>query len=216
MQPDILLWDMDGTLFNTYPPIRQAVSTAFAVHGVQVDPVRVAHLLADTFDNCITTLAAEHGLDPAAISATYHEYAVLIRPETQPPFPGVVELCLRIIREGGGNLIYTHRGRASLDRFLTLYGMTRLFRDTLTTDEGVPRKPDPTGFLTLIARNQLDPARVLAVGDRDLDIQAGINAGIKTCLFAPEEFPGEVPALDSGADYIVRTYAELEALLCDA
>ncbi len=216
MRPDILLWDMDGTLFNTYPPIRQAVSAAFAVHGIQVDPVRVAQLLADTFDSCIITLAEENGLDPKAVRTTYSEYAVLIRPETQPPFPGVVELCLRVIREGGCNLIYTHRERASLDRFLTLYDMTRLFRDTLTIDEDMPRKPDPTGFLTLLERNRLDPARVMAVGDRDLDIQAGINAGIMTCFFAPEDFPGGVPGLESGADYVVHSYAELEKLLFGA
>lgn len=216
MQPDILLWDMDGTLFNTYPPIRQAVSASFAAHGIQVDPVRVAQLLADTFDSCIITLAEENGIDPRIVRTTYHEYAVLIRPETQPPFPGVVELCLRIIREGGCNLIYTHRERASLDRFLALYDMTRLFRDTLTTDEGVPRKPDPAGFLMLLERNRLDPARVMAVGDRDLDIQAGISAGIRTCLFAPEDFPGGVPEPESGADYVVRSYAELEALLFEA
>ena len=213
MHSDILLWDLDGTLFNTYPPIRQAVSAAFAAHGIQVDPVRVAQLLADTFDHCILTLAEEHAIDPALIYASHHEYAVLIRPETQPPFPGVVELCLRTKRAEGCNLICTHRRRADVDRFLALYDMQRLFLDTLAIDEGMPRKPDPTGFRLLIERNRLDPAGLLAMGDRGLDIQAGKNAGVRTCFFADETFPGGAPMPETEPDFVVRSYAELDRLL---
>lgn len=213
MHFETLLWDMDGTLFNTYPPIRQAVIAAFADHNIQVDPVQVAQLLADTFDVCVTTLAAEHGVEPQKIITTYYEYQVLIRPETQPPFPGVAELCLQVIREGGCNLIFTHRKRASLDRFLALYSMGNLFKDTLTVDEGIPRKPDPTGYLTLLERNRVDPAGVLVIGDRDLDILAGVNAGLKTCFFAEADFPGGVSLPATEPDYVVHAYEELDTLL---
>lgn len=213
MHFETLLWDMDGTLFDTYPPIRQAVIAAFAAHNIQVDPVRVAQLLADTFDTCVETLAAEHHVNPQTIISTYYEYNILIRPETQPPFPGVTELCLQVNRAGGRNLIFTHRERVSLDQFLALYGMEGLFLDTLTADEGIPRKPDPTGYLTLLERNQIDPAGVLVIGDRDLDILAGVNAGLKTCFFANAEFPGGVPLPATQPDHMIHTYAELGPLL---
>ncbi|GAB4573211.1 MAG: HAD family hydrolase [Anaerolineae bacterium] len=210
---DALLWDMDGTLFNTYPPIRQAVINAFADLGIAVDPIRVARLLTDTFDDCVQTLSAEYEVDPQQVTAAYHEYAVMIRPETQPPFPGVSAVCRRMIQAGGRNLIFTHRERESLDYFLQLYNMAHLFADTLTADDGYPRKPDPTGFQTLLARNKLQPERVLAIGDRDLDIQAGIAAGTRTCYFAAPDFPGGITLPAIQPDWIVHSYAELAALL---
>jgi phosphoglycolate phosphatase-like HAD superfamily hydrolase len=215
MRFSALLWDMDGTLFDTYPAIRKAVLDTFAASGVAVDPVEVARLLAVTFDHCLQVLSARHNLDADALSARYHRRSAQINPAEQPPFPGALSLCRRTIAAGGVNLIFTHRGRESLDRFLAHYAMTDLFADTMTGDEGCPRKPDPAGFLTLAARNRIVAADVLTIGDRDLDIQAGIAAGMKTAYFAPEGFPGGQPPLAATPDYTVTTYAELEAILFD-
>ncbi len=213
MRFSALLWDMDGTLFDTYPPLRQALIEVFREAGVTVSTERAARLLAVTFDHALETLAAEYGLDPAPLKDAYYDRAAHIPPETQPPFPGVTALCRRVAAAGGRNLIFTHRGRESLDRFLTLYGMADLFSATLTVDQGYPRKPDPTGFLTLITQSGLTPADALAVGDRDLDIEAGIAAGIATCCFAPADFPGGAPPPAARPDYTIASYAELENLL---
>jgi phosphoglycolate phosphatase-like HAD superfamily hydrolase len=202
-----LLWDMDGTLFDTYPPIRRAVIAAFAANGVRVDPARVADLLAVTFEDCVTTLAAEHNADLAAVKAHYFAHQPNISLTEQPPFPGVIDVCRHVVAAGGRNLIYTHRERESLDHFLAHYGMADLFADTLTQDEGMPRKPDPTGFNTILDRSAIPRSEVLAVGDRDLDILAGIRAGIATCLY------DAAPSPDAPPDYVVNTYAELDALL---
>ncbi|NPV65833.1 MAG: HAD-IA family hydrolase [Anaerolineae bacterium] len=217
MRFSALIWDMDGTLFDTYPAIRAGVVAAFAEHGVTVDAQRVARLLAVTFNDCLETLAAEHSLDPAVIQATYARLRPEgVPPELCPPFPGVIDLCHRMIAAGGCNLIFTHRERASLDRFLTYHGMTALFADTLTVDEGGARKPDPGGFLTLLTRNGISPEQALAIGDRDLDIEAGQRAGIKTCYFASPEFPGGPLPPAVVPDYTISSYAELAAILFTA
>lgn len=214
MRFSALIWDMDGTLFDTYPAIRAGVIAAFAEHGVAVDARRVARLLAVTFNDCVEVLAAEHGLDPETV---YTAYARLrpegALPELCPPFPGVVDVCRRVVAAGGRNLIFTHRDRASLDRFLAHYEMAALFADTLTADEGGARKPDPGGFLTLLARNGLQPAQALAIGDRDLDVEAGRRAGMATCYFAPPDFPGGPLPPASAPDYTISTYGDLAAIL---
>ncbi len=214
MRFSALIWDMDGTLFDTYPAIRAGVVAAFAEHGVTVDALRVASLLAITFNDCVDILAAEHGLEPAAIQATYAR----LRPEGVPPalcppFPGVVEICRRMVEAGGKNLIFTHRDRDSLDRFLAHYEMSALFADTLTAEEGGTRKPDPAGFLALLARNNVPPERALAIGDRDLDIEAGQRAGMRTCYFAPPDFPGGPLPPAITPDYTISSYDELLTIL---
>jgi phosphoglycolate phosphatase-like HAD superfamily hydrolase len=213
MRFSTLLWDMDGTLFDTYPAIRQAIIDIFATHGVTLDPIEVARLLASTFDDCVTILSARHHLDADVIRTQYHAHPGPFNPGEQPPFPGVVDLCQRVIAAGGANLIFTHRGRKSLDDFLALYAMNALFADTLTADEGFPRKPDPTAFLAILARNGIAAKDTLAIGDRDLDIQAGNAAGMQTCFFSPPTFPGGAPLPEATPDYTIATYAELEILL---
>ncbi len=202
-----LLWDMDGTLFDTYPGINRAVVDAFAEFGAAVDRAVVAELLTETVGYCIEVLAARYGVDEPAVFDAYLRRAQAMPEVTHPPFPGALRICRRLIAAGGANYIFTHRNRVSLDRFLAVHGMADLFADTLTLDQGYPRKPDPGGFLAIIARNKLPKAEVLAVGDRDLDIQAGIGAGIRTCLYRT------VPSPDARPDYVIQDYAELEELL---
>ena len=204
-----LLWDMDGTLFDTYPGISRAVIEAFADLGVPVDPAEVSALLTETLGHCVKTLAARHNLDVAAVMTAYTRRWAAVPLDILPPFPGVVRVCRRVIAAGGANYIFTHRGRESLDQFLALYEMADLFADTAALDEGHPRKPDPGGFLAVIERNHLPKDQVLTIGDRDLDILAGRAAGIKTCLYAA------APSPDAPPDYVIADYAELEALLFD-
>ena len=150
-----LIWDMDGTLFDTYPPLGQVVVDTFAAQGVTVSAAEALDLMTVTLGHCIDTLALRHGLDPARTMDAYLARAVQVPVATQPPFPGVERVLRRVVAAGGGNFIFTHRGRASLDGFLTHFHMADLFADTLTQDEGYARKPDPAGFLAIIVRNGL-------------------------------------------------------------
>ncbi len=204
-----LLWDMDGTLFDTYPATNVAVVEAFSAAGVDVDPEEVARLLTDALVVCIQTLSERHGLDPQTMMARVQAIASQVPLDDRPPFPGVREVCQRMIAAGGQNLIFTHRDRASLDDFLTHFEMNDLFLDTVAIDQdgGYPRKPDPTGFLTVITRHYLPLKEVLVIGDRSLDIEAGMRAGVATGLF------GAQPSDDIKPDFVIQSYAELEAIL---
>ena len=43
---------------------------------------------------------------------------------------------------------------------------------------GVPTKPDPAGLFDLMENLHADPAQTLFVGDSDVDIRTGHNAGL--------------------------------------
>ena len=202
-----LIWDVDGTLFDTYPAFARALTAALADFGVRAAPGEIAPLLYESLGGATETLAARHGLDAEAVDASFgqHYRRALLR--DQRPFPGVVDVCTAVLDSGGANYIVTHRGRASLERLLAAYGMDALFTEAICHDDGYPRKPDPAAFLALLARYDLDAGAVLAVGDRALDIQAAQAAGVRACLFGPEPLPDLQP------DYHIRAYPELHAIL---
>ena len=207
MRFDYLLWDFDGTLFDTYPALVRAIEQALAEWGVSVPAARIRALLATTLADTIDALSAEFELERAAFSARVEHYRARTTPAERPPFPGVIALCERFKAAGGANLLFTHRDRPTLDALLAWHQTDHLFLDILTTEDGYPRKPDPAGFCALIERNAVPRDRALAVGDRDLDVQAGKAAGVATCLYDAAPSPGVEP------DFCVASWDELAALL---
>jgi HAD superfamily hydrolase (TIGR01509 family) len=202
-----LLWDFDGTLFDTYPPLVQAIERALADLGIAEPREEIERLLGITLADCVSTLAEQHGLDAAEFEARIDDYYRQTLPQDMPPFPGAIQVCERLIAAGGRNYIFTHRTRPSLYRLLNAYGVAELFADCLTVEDGYPRKPDPAGFIALLEKHALPRDEVLAVGDRDLDIAAGQGAGVRTCLFSAQPSPGVEP------DFQISALVELRGIL---
>jgi HAD superfamily hydrolase (TIGR01509 family) len=202
-----LLWDFDGTLFDTYPPLVRAIERALAEFEISEPRGVITSLLDDTLSACVSTLVEKHGLDAAAFEAQIDYYWGQTTPRDNPPFPGVIHVCERFLAAGGRNYIVTHRGRESMMGLLEWYKVTGLFADCLTRDDGYPRKPDPASFQAMIEKHGLPRAEVLVIGDRRLDILAGQAAGLHTCLFSAQPMPDLKP------DYVIAAYDELGALL---
>jgi phosphoglycolate phosphatase-like HAD superfamily hydrolase len=201
-----LIWDVDGTLLDTYPAFATAVALALGEIDVTVSPDRILSLCKRSLNHCVVTLADEFQADADDILAGFQRHYAAIPAQEQPPFPGVIEICGYIRSIGGSNLIVTHRGGRSLEMLLTAHRMGGYFADRLTADDGYPRKPDPSSFEAMISRQHLKREDVLAIGDRDIDVLAGHAAGVRTCLFRTA--PVEV-----APDYSITDYAELYRLL---
>ena len=71
-----------------------------------------------------------------------------------------------------------------------------------------PRKPAPDALLYLMEKNHMNPAETLMVGDRDIDIDAGHNAGTAGCLYDYEDF-----YTDAKADHFVKKLSEMKAFM---
>jgi len=202
-----IIWDLDGTLFDTYPPLITSIERALDELGVTVPRAELARLLGDTVAACMDEIAARHSLDPLDFEVRVAYYQRQVTERDQPPFDGAICLCERFLKAGGQNLIFTHRSRESAVRLLDWYRVEGLFAECLTAEDGYARKPDPAGFNALIERHNLPRERVLAVGDRTLDIAAGRRAGISTCLFRGEPDPARPP------DFVIIAFDELRSIL---
>lgn len=178
-----LIWDVDGTLFDTYPAFTLAFSKALIELQVMTPLDKIGRLAKISLGHCAQTLATEYGLQVEAVEESFERHYSLIPPENQKPFPGVREVCQRIASRQGLNLIVTHRRLASTKRLLEVHGLSDLFEQIVSATEGYPIKPDPAMFRMLIEEYGLEPAETLAIGDREIDVQAGAAAGCLTALF---------------------------------
>ena len=79
--------------------------------------------------------------------------------------------------------------------------------------EGVPVKPDPAGIHGVMKALGADPVETLFVGDSNVDIRTGHNAGTKTCGVTWGYRPR---ASLEEAEFLADTVAELEAVILEA
>jgi HAD superfamily hydrolase (TIGR01509 family) len=201
-----IIWDVDGTLFDTYPAIAGAFRAALNELGADAGLNRIETLAKESLGLCASTLAAEHQLKEEDLDRAFAAQYDAVKYEDQPPFPGVIALCEYVRPVGGKNVIVTHRGREGTDGLLAAHDMAGFFSGCITREDGYPRKPDPSLFAAALTVFGLKPEETLTVGDREIDVQAGRAAGIFSCLFASR-------AGETAADLVVRDFSELNRFL---
>ena len=69
------------------------------------------------------------------------------------------------------------------------------------------RKPSPEGIEYLLGKYKLPVRECLMIGDRELDVLAGKNAGVDACLFTLEK------DVVSAADYVVDVIDKLNEIV---
>ena len=178
-----IIWDVDGTLFDTYPAIARAFQLALNDLGKDTPLVWIEGLAKISLSHCVTTLANQCQLNEKDIGQLFGEYYDRTPPQEQSPFPGVITVCEYICSLGGINVIVTHRGHEGTNELLAANKMTHYFTGCLARDDGYPKKPHPAAFEAMLKTHNLRHEETMAVGDRDIDVRAGQAVGIFTCLF---------------------------------
>ncbi|WP_409289149.1 HAD-IA family hydrolase [Peribacillus sp. SCS-37] len=176
-----ILWDFDGTLFDTYPAYTNVIKQ---VLGETADEKHILAQLKISFSHAIQSLqlSKEDIIEMKRLNK-------LISPHDMKPFEGVEN----ILKLADKNVIMTHKSRAGVTAILQHYGWERYFADMVTIDDGYPRKPDSASYAYLHRKHHID----LVIGDRLLDILPAKELGIKACLFQNEE---------GAADYYLTHY----------
>ena len=199
-----VLWDLDGTLLDTYPATDAALSAALASLGAAVALEEVRPLTRRTLAHAVEVQARRWALPEDTIWTAYEREYQRTGHEAAPALPGALE-AMGAVRAGGGlNLLATHRDREGAIWRLKAAGLWDSLDDLLSVSDGYPRKPEPALFRALLERWHLNPAEVLVVGDRVLDVDAGHAAGCPAALLLT---PGV--ELGSGAEVVLASLFEL-------
>ncbi|HDR6316462.1 phosphoglycolate phosphatase [Bacillus cereus] len=185
-----ILWDFDGTLFDTYPVYTKILSQ---VLGKEISEEEIYTKLKVSFS---------HAIDYYKISKKQlSEIDVLeshIMIEDIKPFKEVEE----VLKFADKNVIMTHKDRAGVLSILNHYGWEKYFVDMVTIDDGFPRKPNALSYDYLHKKHNID----LAIGDRELDLLPAKELGISTCMFQ-----GNCDV----ADYSLSHYSEFFNVVID-
>ncbi|MGX1265113.1 HAD superfamily hydrolase (TIGR01509 family) [Rossellomorea marisflavi] len=199
-----IMWDFDGTLFDTYPVMADSFRVTLEKNGISEPLEEIMGLMRISMSTAIEHYQGLHRFDEAFLN-DYHAERKL-RELDAKPFEGIAHLCAQIHKTGRHNYLYTHRGESAVSMLKT-FGLAEYFTDFITEEHGFERKPSPDAILHLLSKHAIAPKKAIMIGDRDLDIMAGKNAGIDACLFTDK------PVSDSQADYIIHEIHELGPIL---
>ncbi|MFL0800565.1 MAG: HAD-IA family hydrolase [Agarilytica sp.] len=182
-----IIWDFDGTLFDTYSAIAEAFQKTLSHDfGIRKSVSDIYALCKIDTKHCTAVLAQEYDIDERTILHSVRSNYDQMSDAAQEPFPYVRDICETINKNGGKNFIITHRDRHSLMKHIEQHNFEGIFTEIITRDDPFPEKPSPESFSYLIQKHQLNQDSTIGVGDRDIDILAANAAGIGSVFFCAD------------------------------
>ena len=180
-----VIWDLDGTLFDSYDVIVSSIYQTFHENGITLTKEEIHHhVICFSVDSLFSQYAKHYQLDVDLLKQRYSQISKGKYLNIKIMQHGR-EVLDTLSKQGVENYIFTHRGWTTIP-VLDHLGLTSFFQEIITSQHGFARKPNPEGLRYLLDRFQLDPVHTYYVGDRMLDMECAQNAGIPGILYLPE------------------------------
>lgn len=202
------IWDFDGTLFDTYPYICAALTEALRGYGFDADRTEMMYHMLETIGNANDFFADRFGIDRRELAGKVSDIRKQ-RGLRAEPFDGAKEALISVIEHGGHNYMFSHSSKSTVCEYFDRYGMTELFDEIVTChDNGFAYKPSPDAIIYLKNAYHMDALKTVMIGDRELDLASGRNAGVLTC-----HIPCDIAPQILNADFKVKTLREIPDVL---
>jgi len=200
-----IIWDYDGTLFDSYPVVVDAFNETLAKYGIIEDVNEIYSHMKITLSHANEHYKKKYKLDDAFFEQ-YKNLRTFSDREKTKPFSGATELCQAIYKSGGKNYLYTHRNDTAVES-IEKYGMANYFTEFITSRQNFAPKPNPNAILYLLGKYNISRDKAIMIGDRDMDILSGKNAGIYACYLSDGN------EICEAADYNASNFSELFEIL---
>ncbi len=212
-----LVFDLDGTLIDSYPDIAGAANELLASHGLPViDPLVFRRRIGNGMYLMLRE-ALEAGLGP--LSETDYErereafralYMKRLTVETRV-FPGVSATLDRLAGAGFTLSICTNKARVAALPLAEHFDLQLPMDHIICGDSVAVMKPDPMGLHYIAEQTGIAPEATLMIGDSVTDCNAARNAGCAMALMTYGYRRHEVEELDF--DHRCEQFPDLLPLL---
>jgi len=189
MQKIAFIWDLDGTLLDSYEAILSGIEETFGQFAIPYDKEKVREfILRYSVQDLLEQVAEERKLDAEVLNqvraqslAEKNAQVVLL--------PGAREVLAWAEEAGIQQFVYTHKGDNAFTILRDL-GLEWYFKEILTSQSGFTRKPNPEAANYLLDKYELDSENTYYIGDRTLDVEFAQNSGIQSINFLESPYDG--------------------------
>lgn len=199
------IWDLDGTLFDSYGAIVSSLVDVARACGAADTPEEILKAVKlGSVSGYLRDLSAGSGKSTEELYQVYRTVSHAKDGEITL-IPGAAETLKTLQEQGAKHFVYTHRGTTT-EPLLERLGIKAYFTEIITSQSGFRPKPSGEGVTYLMGKYGLEKPETAYVGDRTLDVLCAKDAGVQAILYLPE---GSCVEPTGKEDRIVRKLTEL-------
>ena len=189
MQKTAFIWDLDGTLLDSYEAILSGIEETYAQFSIPYDKEKVREfILKYSVQDLLVQVAEERDLDVEVLNQVRAQ-SLAEKNAQVVLMPGAREVLTWADEAGILQFVYTHKGDNAFTILRNL-GLECYFTEILTNQSGFARKPSPEVATHLLDKYELDPRTTYYIGDRTLDVEFAQNSGIQSINFLESSYEG--------------------------
>lgn len=182
MKKRAFIWDLDGTLLDSYEAILAGLEETFSQFKIPYDKEKVrSYILKYSVQDLLQEVAEEKNLDLTELNQARAQ-SLAEKNAQVVLMPGAREVLAWAYKAGIQQFVYTHKGENAF-AILGDLDLLQYFTEILTNQSGFARKPNPEAAVYLLEKYDLDPEETYYIGDRTLDIEFAQNSGIQSINF---------------------------------
>ena len=203
------IWDLDGTLIDSYGVIVDSLYQIYKEKGFDIDKQEILHdVINESVSYFIMKMEARFGVPFEDLKDRYS----IISHNAKNNIKAMkhAKEILKFIRDNNiPNYVFTHRG-VTTESVLKNIGIFEYFDEIANSLSGFKRKPDPEGINYFVNKYHLDKNSTYYVGDRPMDILCADNAHVKSIMFMPT---GSVAIPTGKETYIVKDLLQIKDII---
>lgn len=207
-----VLFDLDGTLLNTIDDLADAANWVCERHGWPTHSIKeYKHFVGNGIPKLVERFSPPEARTAEQLASTLAEFTARYdahKEDKTAPYPGIPELVDTLKAAGIQTAVFSNKADALCGKIIEHYFGAGKFSLVRGSREGVPTKPDPAGVYAMMAELGAKADSTLFVGDSNVDIQTGHNAGLPA-MGVLWGFRGEEELTAAGADALAATPADI-------
>ena len=189
MQKTAFIWDLDGTLLDSYEAILSGIEETFGQFVIPYDKEQVREfILKFSVQDLLEKVAEERKLDVEVLNQVRAQ-SLAEKNAQVVLMSGAREVLKWADAAGIQQFVYTHKGDNAFTILRDL-GLESYFTEILTSQSGFARKPSSEAATYLLGKYQLDSEKTYYIGDRTLDVKFAQNSGIQSINFLESTYEG--------------------------
>ena len=210
-----VIFDLDGTLLDTIGDLAAAANAVCRENGWPEYTVQaVEGMVGHGIPNLVSRFSPAEAQEPQTLERTLAQFNRVYgahNMELTAPYAGMPEL-LKKLKAAGVRLAVCSNKADEFSQVIVAHYFPGIFEVIRGNLPGTPVKPDPGVARGILEKLNARPEETLMVGDSDVDIRTGHNAGLKASGVT-WGIRSRENLVNAGADFLADTPAELEKLL---
>ncbi len=212
MSKKAVIFDLDGTLLNTYEDLANAVNHALKQFGLPTHPAEKYKIFAGNgTDVMITRALPENERNEETLKKVreiYFEYYDAHSGECTRPYDGVIELLNELKSRGMKLAVVSNKIDFMTRAVVSEYFGDSMFDFVTGQCDGITPKPDPSMVFKVLDQFGVTADECIFVGDSGVDAETGKNANMFT-VGVLWGFRDKTELLECGASVVISKADEL-------